>query len=307
MIALWIVLGVLGLLLIAFFVAIGFVHRIIFYTPIKGQNNDFQLTESTQFLGLTDIINTLITNLCNEPCEHVYTKSFDHKKLHARLYRNEKSNRVVIMFHGYRGTARRDFSGACMHMIKKGYNVILVDERGHGESEGHSITFGRREKRDVISWVSFAKKEFGNDFELVLVGISMGAATILYASKDLDRPAKLICDCPYTTGKEILCEFMKKLKLPLWFFWPLTYMSSLIISRASLTKDDASKALKKSNCKALIIHGEKDSIVPYKLSYRVYLENKEKVRYELFPNTDHGVSFMTDTERYTRVVDEFLE
>ena len=139
MLALYICLGVLGLLLILFFIVLGFVHHVILYTPRKGQNNDYQLTESTQFLGLEKQINNLITNLINVPCEHVYTMSYDKLKLHSRLYRNEKSNRVVIMFHGYRGTARRDFSGGAMYMIKKGYNVLLVDERGHGESKGQFV------------------------------------------------------------------------------------------------------------------------------------------------------------------------
>ena len=307
MLALWICLGVLGLLLILLFAVLIIIHHIVFYSPKKGQNDDFQLTESTQFLGLTDIINRLITDLCAVPCEHVYTQSKDHKKLHARLYRNKNSNRMVIMFHGYRGTARRDFSGAGMHMIKKGYNVLLVDERGHGESKGHSITFGAKEKWDVLTWISFAKKEFGENIDLVLAGISMGAATILFASQYIKEPVKLICDCPYSTIKEVLCSFMKKLNLRVWYTWPLTKLSSLVISHACLTKDDASKSLKNSLARALIIHGEKDTIVDHNFSYRVYLENKEKVRYELFPNTDHGVSYMTDTDRYIRVIDEFLE
>lgn len=307
MIALWISLGVVGLLLIVFIVVIFFIHNIIFYSPKKGQNNDFQLTESTQFLGLTDIINKLITDICSEPCEHVYTTSYDHKILHSRLYRNPNSKKVIIMFHGYRGTARRDFSGFGMYMIKKGYNVLLVDERGHGESKGHSITFGYKEKRDVLSWVSFAKKELGNDIELTLAGISMGAASILFASQYIDEPVKLICDCPFNTSSEVLVSFMKKLKLKVWLIWPLTKLSSLLISHASLTKDNASKALKNSKAKVLIIHGDDDHVINHKFSYQIYLDNKEKVRYELFPKTDHGVSFMTDTERYKKVVDEFLE
>ena len=307
MLALWISLGVLGFLLIFLISILIAIHRIIFYSPKKGQNNDLQLTESTQFLGLTDIITKLITDLRDVPCEHVYTMSKDHKKLHSRLYRNKNSNRVVIMFHGYRGTARRDFSGAGMHMIKKGYNVLLVDERGHGESKGHSITFGAKEKWDVLTWISFAKKEFGENIDLVLAGISMGAASILFAAQYIDRPVKLICDCPFSTIEEVLCSFMRKLKLRVWYTWPLTKLSSLLICHASLTKDDASKSLKNSLAKALIIHGEKDTVVDYNFSYRVYLENKEKVRYELFPDTDHGVSYMTDTERYIRVIDEFIE
>lgn len=307
MIALYISLGVLGLIIIALLAVLIFIHHIVFYTPIKGQNNDFQLTESTQFLGLTDIINKLITDICNEPCEHVYTTSYDHKKLHSRLYRNPNSKKVIIMFHGYRGTARRDFSGFGMYMIKKGYNVFLVDERGHGESKGHSITFGYKEKRDVLSWISFAKKELGNDIELTLAGISMGAASILFASQYIDEPIKLICDCPYNKASEVLITFMRNLKLKVWLIWPLTKLSSLLISHASLTKDNASKALKNSKAKALIIHGDDDHVINHKFSYQIYLDNKEKVRYELFPKTDHGVSFMTDTERYKKVVDDFLE
>lgn len=307
MLALYIVLGVIGLLIIMFFVMLGHIHHVILYTPMKGQNNDYQLTESTQFLGLEKTINDLITAIRKEPCEDVYTMSYDKLKLHARLYRNKKSSRVVIMFHGYRGTARRDFSGAGMHMIKKGYNVILVDERGHGDSEGHNITFGNREKRDVLSWIDFAKKELGENIEIILAGISMGAATILFAAQYIKEPMKLICDCPYPTGKEILSESIRKLKMPVKLFWPVLNFSSIVFSHASLNKDDASKSLKNSPHKVLIIHGEKDRIVPYKQSYRIYEENKEKVRYELFPNTDHGVSYMTDTPRYIRVIDEFLE
>ena len=306
MLALYIVLGILGLLLIIFLVTLIVLHHVTFYTPIKTQNDDFHLTESTQFVGVEKDVYQLIVTLRQQQCEHVYTTSFDNLKLHARLYLNDKSNKVVLMFHGYRGTAIRDFSGGAMHMIKSGYNVLLVDERGHGESEGHNITFGAREKRDVLTWFDFAKKKFGEDKEYIFVGISMGAATILFASKYIDGHHKFICDCPYPTVREVLSSFIEKLNLPSKVFYPLLNVTSIIFSHTNLNQDNAYESVKKSNHKYLIIHGETDTVVPYKFSYRLYNENKEKVRYELFPNTDHGVSYLTDTPRYLKAIDDFL-
>ena len=307
MLGLYISFGVIALIIIVLLATFAYLHHGIFYSPHKGQNNDFALTESTQYLGLHDEINNLIQTMVNTPYKDIYVKSYDHHLLHAYYYENTNSNKVVIMFHGYRGTCRRDFSGAAKYLIDKGVNVVLVDERGHGLSKGHSITFGKREKKDVLSWINYVKTNLGEDKTIYLAGISMGAATILFASKYIKEPLKLFCDCPYTTEKEIISETIKKLKLNVSFFYPIVNLVSIIYSHTNLNGDDASNAIKESNHQVIIVHGEKDSIVPHELSYRVYNDNKEKVRYELFPNTDHGVSFVTDTPRYKKLLDEFLD
>ena len=307
MLAIYIILGIIGFLHVVLLITLIVLHHVSFYTPIKTQNDDFHLTESTQFIGVEKFVYQLIVDLRKKQCEHVYVTSYDGLKLRGRLYLNENSNKVVLMFHGYRGTAIRDMSGACLHMLEKGYNVLLVDQRGHGESQGHNITFGNREQKDALSWFSFAKKKFGEDKEYIFEGISMGAATILFASEHIPGSYKFICDCPFSSEKEILCSFIERLNLSKKLFFPILNLSSILFSRANLTKNDASRAVRNGNHHFLIIHGEKDTVVPYQFSQRIYLENKEKVQYELFPNTDHGVSYLTDTPRYLRLIDEFLE
>ena len=307
MLWLYIVLGLLGFFLILFIAVIIFIYNLVFYTPFKIQNDDFHLTEATQFVGQEKYVYELIVSLKKRQCDHIYTTSFDKKKLHARFYQNKKSKTYVLMFHGYRGTPLRDFSGGASHMIDRGYNVILVDERGHCESEGHSITFGNREKKDVLSWIDYSHKRFGKDIKIILVGISMGAATVLFAAQYIPGSIKIICDCPYSTPKEIICETLRMLNLPTKIFFPLLNFVLHLFAHSSLTQDDASESVKKSNHKILIIHGNEDKVVPHKFSYRIYLENKEKVRYELFPNTDHGVSYLTDTPRYLSLIDDFLK
>lgn len=306
MLWLYILLGVVGGLLLIFFILLAILHHSTFYSPLKGQNDNFLLTESTKELGIDKLVFNLINSLLEVPYEDAYIKSYDHLKLHARVYENKNSNKLVIMFHGYRGTAVRDFSGGAKLMIDLGYNVILVDQRAHGLSSGHNITFGNREKRDVLSWIKYGQERFGKDKELILVGISMGAATILFASKYITGSAKLICDCPYTTEKEIMKQSIKNMKLSPGIFYPILNLSSILFSHASLNKDDAHKNVKECNHKILIIHGDKDTIVPYQYSYRLYEENRDKIQYELFPNTEHGVSFVTDTPRYKKIVTDFI-
>ena len=308
MIWLWIILGILGGLLLLFFLALFVIYHGSFYTPHKNQNDDFALTPATEILGINYMIMKLIQSLLDVPYEDAYIKSFDRTKLHARVYKNKKSKKVIILCHGYRGTGIRDFSGAGKYIIDKGFNVVLIDERGHGESKGHSITFGVREHRDILKWVDYVLEEFGKDIELYLGGISMGAASVLFVAEHLPVPAKIIADCPYSTPKEIIDETIQTtLKLNPKIFYPLANLSLIIFGHTSLNHLDASKSVKNSKCKFLIIHGNKDTVVPHQFSERIYYENEDKVRYELFPDTDHGVSFVTDMPRYKKLLDEFLD
>lgn len=307
MIYVYVAIGIVALLLL-FLGVLYFVYRSTFFSPHKGQDNDYSLTSKTLHFTSKENVFPMIDALRSVPFEGVYIKSFDKKDLFARVYVNEKSNKVAIMFHGYRGTPYRDFSGGAKEMIDLGHNVILVDQRAHGHSGGHSITFGVKEKKDAKSWIEYAKSRFGNDINIILVGISMGGATVLLASDLLSENDKVIADCPYTTPKEIICETLKTtLHMSPKFFYPIANLSSIIFGRANLSKDDANIHVKNSKAKFMIIHGDLDSIVPYKFSRRVYEDNKDKVRYELFKGAEHGISYIVDKSRYQRIVKEFIE
>ena len=307
MLWLWILLGVIGFIVILFFVTLFFIYHGSFYTPIKGQNEDMVFTGVTEQYGNIKEIKTMVQACLDMPFEPTSITSFDHKKLVARVYRNPKSDTVCIMCHGYRGTPCRDFSGGGVDMVNNGFNVILISERGHYGSEGHSITFGVREKEDVKSWIDYARKEFGEDKRIVLVGISMGAASVLMASDYLKEGDKVIADCPFTTPREVICSTIKNfLHMNPTLLWPVANLSSIIYGHTNLAKEDANVHVKKSKAKILIIHGEEDKLIPYQFSKRIANENPDKVRYELFPKAEHGISYIIDKERYQRVVNEFL-
>lgn len=306
MIVLFIIIGVIAFLVIMLLLITFSLYKALFYSPVKNQNNDYKLYDSPQFHGKEEQIIALINDLRKIPYKDIYAISYDKLELHARLLQVKDSHKVAIMFHGYRGTAYRDFSGGAMEMYSLDYNVILVDERAHGESQGHTITFGRRERRDVLTWISKAKSLLGNDVEIVLVGISMGGATVLFSATRTEDKIKIIADCPYASADEVLKSGIISLGLSPTLFYPLVYLSAFIWGRFNLAFMDASKAIKKSNHKVLIFHGDKDSVVNYKFSKRIYLENKDKVRYEQFTDADHGMSYLCDEDRYRNALIEFL-
>ena len=301
-----IVLAVIAGLLLFIFISILGIYIFIFYSPRKGQISNVGLLESSNFANYGDKMKNLITTLVNRPYEDIYVNSFDKLKLHARLYENKASKTVALLFHGYRGASYRDFCGGANEAINMGYNVILTDHRAHGLSQGHSITFGAREVQDVLSWVNYARNRFGEDINIVLIGVSMGGATVLMAADKIEGNVKIIADSPYASVKSMLIDTLKTIHLPVFIFYPLLRLSALVFAHTNINKYSAFDSIKKSNHPVLIIHGDQDSVVHQSLSLNLFKEYQDKIHYESFEGADHGESYLVNTNRYQKIIADFL-
>ena len=300
-----IILSILGGLLVLLFIGLLGLYLFSFYSPKKWQLDDFNLTGAF-YRGMQDQVIPLIKSIREIPYEDAYITSYDKLRLHARVYLNPNSKKVAVMCHGYRGTPCRDFSGGAVEVIKLGYNVILIDERAHGLSKGHSITFGVRETKDAVSWVNYARNRFGEDIDLALIGISMGGAVVLMAADKVGK-AKIIADCPYSSPKIILQQTVKSLGLLVPIFYPLVNLSSIIFAHTNLNKISAYDSINNTDNKILIIHGDSDSVVPNWISQDLYLDYPDKIQYELFKGADHGMSYLVDKPRYQKIIKDFLD
>ena len=242
------------------------------------------------------------------PCEFVNTRSYDGLTLSARYYHKADDRPLCICFHGYRGSALRDFSGGAQFLMREGYNVLLVDERAHGLSGGHTITYGLRERYDVLSWVNWANGRFGDKKSVYLFGISMGGGTVLMAS-GLDLPAnveRVTADCPLDSPIEIILHVAKKMGFAPSIARPLVIASARIFGRLDICETTAADEVKKSKTPILIIHGEADDFVPAYMSARVRDANPSMVEMRTFPEAGHGLSYLYDPARYERILRDFL-
>ncbi|MBO4413425.1 MAG: alpha/beta fold hydrolase [Clostridia bacterium] len=243
------------------------------------------------------------------PYEAVYTESYDGLKLFGRLYMQKEDAPLYIQFNGYRGNGIRDFSGGLKLALSYGHNVIVVDQRAHGRSEGHTITFGVKERRDVLSWVDYAIKRFGKDVRICIAGISMGAATVLMAS-DLPLPENvrgIVADSPYSSPFGIVAKVAKEMTHIDYVTYPFIYLGARLFGRFDILSSSALKSVKNAKVPIFIAHGTGDHFVPVEMSRAIKEANPDKVTLFEVEGAPHGLSFVKDYDAYKREFTRFIE
>ena len=304
----WWAIGIVGGLIFILLLVLFIIYKITFYSPRKGQGNIFDLPREVKTSEINDKTLAFINELKDVPNEEVCITSYDGLKLYGKYYHNKDGAPLDIALHGYRGSDIRDLSG-CLTTIKNGErNVLFVTQRAHGKSHGHTITFGIKERKDCVSWINYAIKRFGKDVRILLRGVSMGATTVLLSMSE-NLPSNVygvLADCPFYSPKEIVKKVCgKDMKLPVKLFYPLIWLSARLFGGFSLTEISADEAVKKSVVPVIIFHGEEDELVPPYMSEPVK-KAREDVEYYLFPKAGHALSYMYDTEKYEKLLGEFV-
>lgn len=247
--------------------------------------------------------------LKENPSREVQIESYDGLKLRGVWVPAENPKGTILLAHGYRSSKLVDFSLAFGMYHALGMNILLPDQRSHGKSEGKYITFGVKESRDMQSWIAFHNQTFGK-FPLILSGLSMGASTMLYLA-DVDLPDNvkgIIADCGFTSPREIIKTiFHRVIHLPaaptLW----VADLFTRLFAGFSLTEKDTRNTLQNSKLPVLLVHGVDDGFVPCEMTRQAYAVCKEPKELLLVEGADHGVSFLTDKERYVGTVTAFLQ
>lgn len=255
-----------------------------------------------------DVINEGNDFIKNKPHKWYYTTAFDGIKLAARYYDNS-SKRTIILFHGYRSSATHDFSCAVSMYYDFGFNVLLVDQRAHGRSDGKLITFGVKESDDVHSWISFLNAKFSPE-EIIISGISMGATTVLLSLKKPlpDNIKGVIADCGFTSPVDIIKNVAKRnFKINAGFFIPFLDFFCKIFGKFSIRNISTVDTVKDSKIPIMFIHGEKDDFVPCEMSKLAYKSCGEKGSIVLSEEAGHGISFLIDTEMVVIEIYKFLK
>lgn len=299
------ILLILSLILMGSYYA----YSVAFYSPVRKRATPEDPLVGAQYEAVSEHLHRVSSIMRRYSYEDVTVKSFDGTILHGRYYHFKDNAPLQILFHGYRSHPFRDCCGGHALARKMGYNVLVADQRAHGQSGSRTITFGIKERRDCLCWVQYACNRFGATVPIILSGLSMGAATVLMAS-ELALPENVACiiaDSPYSSPAAIIEKVCADKRYPVALCRPFVRMGALLFGKFRLTDCTAAAAVRNSQVPILLIHGEADDFVPCDMSLEIAANCASRVEVVTFPGAGHGLSYISDPIRYERAVCHFLQ
>ena len=299
--------GVALLLIIALFSGCFYAYRRAFWSDRRVKVDYYKhIDDEVRFPGAAKM-RARIDEMLSLECERVEIRSFDGLRLVGHYIHTSDDAPLQIMFHGFKSAWQRDFSGLCPLARSLGFNVLLVDQRAHGESEGAVISYGINESRDVISWVEYATTRFGENVKIVLAGVSMGGSTALSSiGRGLPKNVVAIAvDSPFSSPEGIIVKVGASGGIPRGVISFLARVSARLFGGFCLRELSAIDAIKNSDIPIFLVHGTSDRLVPYEMAEEL-VDANPNVYFVGFEGADHIGSFMLDNERYVLEYTKFF-
>lgn len=220
---------------------------------------------------------------------------------------NVNCQRTALLIHGWRDQAIKFFYLARVYEREFGYNVVMPDVYGHGQSDGDVVRMGWLDRLDMLRWLEAFKTD-----TMVVHGVSMGGAMAMMVAgepiPDGIKDIRFVNDCGYTSvWDEFAGEMKVRFGLP---EFPLMYTSSLLCKLRygwSFGEASALEQVSKSTHPMLFIHGDQDTFVPTEMVYRLYEAKPAPKELWITKDTGHAQSYKNYREEYIRRVREFLK
>lgn len=245
--------------------------------------------------------------------EEVEIKSHDGLRLKGFYLKNKNSQgKVMILCHGYRSFPYFDFSASAKEYYDRGFDLLFIVQRSHGESEGDYITFGCKERLDLIRWIDFVNERHHNNAKIILAGVSMGASTVMYAlGENLPTSVKgALCDCGFDSPKNIiafaLIEVFKN-KFLARFMSKFVSLAALFKNGAFLGTINTKKSLKNCKVPVMIAHGKADDVVPYEMGIKNFGYIKTEKFFVKSEKAAHGLVYFYENTEYLAAFDKLCE
>ncbi|MFR1315463.1 MAG: alpha/beta hydrolase [Clostridium perfringens] len=302
-----IILIIIAILVIVFFLATGLY---IFKSTVTRELHDIEKSY-TRYVE-NNLFDEALYNSASK--EDITLKSFDGLNLTSTLIMNENpTNKFIVLVHG----VSICYVGSLKYFdifYRNGFNVLIVNQRRHGKSEGKYSTYGFYEKYDVNMWIEYLKSRFGNDIILGLHGESMGAGTVMETIPLNDSIKFVIEDCGYSNFHELIGfqithayknRLVRKILRPSLIFANFFMKTK---AKFSMKKIVPIYIVSSTSLPMMFVHGKEDYFVPWYMAVDLY-KAKTKGYKELYlvEGAKHAEALEVNKILYEKKIMTFIE
>jgi len=239
--------------------------------------------------------------------EDVYFPSRDGIRLHGLYMAGRSGCPVLLLCHGYFKSVAEPFELAC-ELNRLGYQVLLIDFRACGLSDGRFTTLGYREVLDLLGAIDYLRARLG-DLPIGVVGISMGAVAAIMAAAECPHIEAMVVDSAYADLESAIGKKLADyLRLP--FLVPLGWVSIRMGEWISQGKVAVVRAVDYVGSLAprplLIIYGELDDYLPSDHPQRLFDAANEPKELWLASGSGHAMARLDHPQEYVQRVQAFF-
>lgn len=233
--------------------------------------------------------------------------SFDGLRLHGEFY-SFGSDECVIFLPG-RCECLRYSCYFAKPYADMGINVLVIDTRCHGKSEGKYSTIGKNESRDVMDWAKYIHENFGIN-KVWIHGICVGSAGGFVCLSDENCPdyfAGMVTEGPYTTFKETFKQHLIDGKHPV--FPVLQLVMGRIKRHAGVDWREVApiELAKRVDKHILYLFGERDIFSLPEKSRELFRVTKSKTKKIVwFEKGSHSHLRINDPEKYDAAIKDYI-
>lgn len=239
--------------------------------------------------------------------EKVSMQSGDGTTLSARFF-DAGSEKTVIVVHGF-GQSYQEMQPYCKFFYEKKFNVLAVDNRAHGDSEGAFVGFGWLDRFDILSWCTFLNEK-KKDQKILLFGLSMGATAVCCCAGEQlpNNVCAIVSDCAFANAERQITFVLRKYK---FISKVLQFHLASFAKRVhnfNIKDIDATGQVKHSQVPILFIHGGEDNYVPLENLSILYNATPENLRHKyVVEGAGHAKSYAVAGVLYEKKLIDFLK
>ncbi|MFA7407885.1 MAG: alpha/beta fold hydrolase [Anaerolineaceae bacterium] len=224
---------------------------------------------------------------------------------------NPDATRAMILVHGRNASKQNAISGnlsaLAAELHRAGMGVLMIDLRGHGESEGKRYTFGAQERRDVLGAVDFL---LGQGFAPGLIGalgISLGGAAVIGAAADEPAIGVVVLESTFADINALIePNWKEESGLPMFFLPGVFWMWRVLIGFDLRSVKPVEELARVPPRPILILHSRQDRMVDCSQA-QALKDAVSEARLVLFEDCDHAELFRDQPEAYLEALTPFLK